>query len=154
MCFVVLYCVVLCCVVLRCIVLCCDRNGSTSDPNPWQIYDDDDDDFFTCKFILWELVTWSRKKSYNLHYCNRRHAFGRVMSLLIQGTEFQNIIWIFNVLWNYYKIKISAKMLFTLFSLTGYWVISMYITLIFLFWVRKFLCVNVFNIYFNKVNIL
>jgi hypothetical protein len=30
-----------------------DRNGSTSDPTPWQIYDEDDDDFSsmsaTCK---------------------------------------------------------------------------------------------------------
>jgi len=36
-----------------------DRNGSTSGPTPWQIYDDDDSNYPFSFYMFYVLVPWS-----------------------------------------------------------------------------------------------
>jgi len=95
--------------------------------------------FITHEWINLHLGKWRLKESCGLE---QRTNFFRLRNR-------QKLVWIRfeNIL--YYKIKLSAKMLFTLCSLTGYWVGSIYMKPIFHFWIRKLLCINVFNIYFH-----
>jgi hypothetical protein len=47
-----------------------DRNGSTSDPSPWKIYDDDDDD--DDKAVMWKSWNSSLLQTINMYQQNTR----------------------------------------------------------------------------------